>query len=107
LFTLDFANQAGMLARLEALFSKYKVSAYFFGHNHKSAVRKSPANTFYVLTGTAGKHADPTGCEGPTDWTAGVYYGFVNVKVRSSGFTIDWVKADGGIQHSVKGGPRN
>lgn len=75
---------------LKALFDKYRVSAYIFGHSHilAHAIRNS---TFYLQSGAGGRSDE---CLQPSnengDWVKDKIYGFANVKVNSTDAIVEY-----------------
>ncbi len=67
------------------ILSRFKVAAYFSGHDHNQQLIKRPSESLYIVSGTGGKHGIPT----DTDFEPGLVFNDAQL-----GFTYTSVTPD-------------
>jgi hypothetical protein len=100
---LELCGLVQQMTRLSKLIKSFRVSAYFFGHEHFMA-QKQIESTMFVLTGSGSKVMGAT-CSN-TDWKLGNTRGFANLIIDSTGFTVQHISDKGAIVYQQRGNLR-
>ncbi|RKO91073.1 Metallo-dependent phosphatase-like protein, partial [Blyttiomyces helicus] len=97
------AAQANM-TDLEALFDKYKPTAYAFGHQHSLAFARS-GSTAYIQSGSGGKQEDVCPTTAAEAW-GDASFGFVHSAWTEESVTFDYIDLNGNLVHTATATPR-
>jgi hypothetical protein len=97
-------QESGQMPALKSLLFDYRVSTYFFGHQHTLQFT-SQNSTLFVQSGAAGKTEDI--CENNVGWAVGNTYGYVMVHVHKKSLRIDYMSSKNEVLASYFGASRN